>query len=363
MSPFRNLGGRLAGWPRHRQLAIALGAGWVVVVAGYALGFLAVAAGGQGRGTLFLDALFFLVVLTVPLLLLWLAAWLHETLAAQRELTVALADAVTPLLAELAATRAVLATHVPTTAEDLRRAVEGLQPPAAVPPPDPSPRLDRLLATQSRVEAAVNRLLAIAEQPPRPTRAEPAPVAGPPPLAAAEPQPAPAAAEPPAAAAEPPADARPDWAQLVRALDFPKTAEDREGFRALKAALRHPGLAQMLQAAEDVLNLLSQEGIFVDSLEMAPVDPVAWRQFMAGVRGAEVAGLGGIHDEKALEVARRLMGSDSIFRDTALFFQRRFDRVLGEFAKGASDAELADLAGTRSGRAFMLLVRLSGSLD
>jgi hypothetical protein len=360
MSPFRTLGDRVAGWPRHRRLAVALGAVWVVVVVGYAIGFLAVAAGGQGRGTLFLDALFFLVVLTVPLLLLWLAAWLHEVLAEQRELTVALAGAVTPLLDELAATQAALARHVPTTAEDLRRAVEGLQPPVAAPPPDPSPRLDRLLATQSRVEGAVNRLLAIAEQPPRRARAEPAPPAAQPPEQPAAPAPA---AEAPTSAAEPAADARPDWAQLVRALDFPKTAEDREGFRALKAALRHPGLAQMLQAAEDVLNLLSQEGIFVDSLEMAPVDPVAWRQFMAGVRGAEVAGLGGIHDEKALEVARRLMGSDSIFRDTALFFQRRFDRVLGEFAKGASDAELADLAGTRSGRAFMLLVRLSGSLD
>jgi hypothetical protein len=149
----------------------------------------------------------------------------------------------------------------------------------------------------------------------------------------------------------------------VRALDFPRTAEDREGFRALKAALRHPGLAQMLQAAEDVLNLLSQEGVFVDTLEMAPVDTAAWRRFMSGVRGAEVQGLGGIRDEKAIEVARRLMGSDSIFRDTALFFQRRFDRVLVEFGKDASDAELVEIAGTRSGRAFMLLVRLSGSLD
>jgi hypothetical protein len=37
--------------------------------------------------------------------------------------------------------------------------------------------------------------------------------------------------------------------------------------------------------------------------------------------------------------------------------------VLVEFGKDASDAELVEIAGTRSGRAFMLLVRLSGSLD
>jgi len=234
-----------------------------------------------------------------------------------------------------------------------------------VPPPDPSPRLDRLLATQVRLETAVNRLLAIAEQPPRPARVQSEAVPAVAPVAKAV-EPAAVAAElpaEPAPAADAAASARPPWPQFVRALDFPRTAEDREGFRALKAALRHPGLAQMLQAAEDVLNLLSQEGVFVDTLEMAPVDTAAWRRFMSGVRGAEVQGLGGIRDEKAIEVARRLMGSDSIFRDTALFFQRRFDRVLVEFGKDASDAELVEIAGTRSGRAFMLLVRLSGSLD
>ena len=81
------------------------------------------------------------------------------------------------------------------------------------------------------------------------------------------------------------------------------------------------------------------------------------------MRGPEVAGLGGIRDERALETARGLMKSDSIFRDSALFFQRRFDGVLWEFAGEASDADIDDLAGTRSGRAFMLLARLSGSLD
>ena len=106
---------------------------------------------------------------------------------------------------------------------------------------------------------------------------------------------------------------------------------------------------------------MSQEGVYVDELAMDPVDPVAWRRFMAGVRGAEVAAVGGIRDPQALETARRLTQSDSIFRDSALFFQRRFDGVLREFAAAAKDAELIELVGTRSGRAFMLLARLSGS--
>ena len=160
------------------------------------------------------------------------------------------------------------------------------------------------------------------------------------------------------------APSRPDWADLVRALDFPRDAEDREGFRALKAALRHHSLAQTLQAAEDVLNLLSQEGVFVDELPVAPFDAGAWRRFMAGRRGPEVTGLGGISDARALDAARGLMRSDPIFRDSALFFQRRFDGVLGEFAvPRRATPTLEALAGTRSGRAFMMLARLSGSLD
>ena len=88
-------------------------------------------------------------------------------------------------------------------------------------------------------------------------------------------------------------------------------------------------LAQMLQAAEDVLNLLSQEGVFVDELPMAPVDAAAWRRFMAGRRGAGGrAASAGSATTRALEAARGLMRSDSIFRDSALFFQRRFDGVL-----------------------------------
>ena len=49
---------------------------------GYADGFLAVAGAGSDRGMLFLDAMFFLVALVLPLLLIWLAAWLAEELDA-----------------------------------------------------------------------------------------------------------------------------------------------------------------------------------------------------------------------------------------------------------------------------------------
>ena len=77
----------------------------------YGIGFLSVAAGGQARGTLFLDAMFFLVALVLPLLLIWLAAWLAEELERQREFVAALAEVTAPLIGALAATREALDRH------------------------------------------------------------------------------------------------------------------------------------------------------------------------------------------------------------------------------------------------------------
>ncbi len=359
------LRGRLTGLPGIQAWAVGGSLLWAVVVLAYAIGFWSVAASGQGRGTLFLDAMFFLLTLVVPLILVWLAAWLAAELARQRELTAALAGVAGPLLEELVATRDALGRQAPTAPEAVRAAVEsavaGLLRPHELTGP-----LDRLATGQSRLQMTLDRLAA-----PQPKRSrEKAPAAVPElalePAVAPEPTPEPQPQPPDEQASLPLVEeesARPDWATLVRALDFPRDAEDRDGFRALKTALRHHGLAQVLQSAEDVLNLLSQDGVFVDDLAMEPVDVAAWRRFVDGVRGPEIAGIGGITDERALDVARNLMRSDSIFRDSALFFQRRFDRVLAEFGRDATDAQIEELAGTRSGRAFMLLLRLSGSLD
>jgi len=357
------LAGRFAAVSRPRRWAIVASALWAVVVAGYALGFLSVAGGGEGRGTLFLDAMFFLMTLTVPLVLVWLAARLAEALEAQQALVAALADAALPLAAALEAARHRAEAPSGVTPEAMRQAVQAAV--AGLKPPDLGRPLDRLIIGQSRIETALQRLVAeprAAVAPAvAPARAE-APADAPAPVAATA-----AVAKAPAAGTEDVGEDGPPeglaWGDLVRALDFPRDADDREGFRALKLVLRHPGLAQMLQAAEDVLNLLSQEGVYVNDLAMDPVDPAAWRRYMAGVRGPEVDGVGGIRNPGALETARRLVASDSIFGDSALFFRRRFDAMLAEFAAKATDAELIEFVGTRSGRAFMLLLRLNRSLD
>jgi hypothetical protein len=359
--------------PARRRAALA-SAVWVVLVAAYAIGFFGASA---QRGTVFLDGAFFLVTLALPLILVWLAAFLAEELARQREMIAALAELAGPLAEALEGARASLDRHAPASPAELRRAVEGALV-AARGADAGQPALERLLAGQTRIEAALGSLRAAQPAAPeaaaadRP-RAPRAAAAGPSAARAAPPSRPRAAPTAAAAAAAGQADlpligaAEPEpglaWDELMRAFDFPRDAEDAEGFRALRLALRHRSLAQMLQAAEDVLTYLSQEGIYVDELALEPPDPEAWRRFVAGERGAEVAAAGGLRDPQALEAARALMKSDPIFRDCALFFLRRFDTVLAEVAGSASDGELAELAGTRSGRAFALMARASGSFD
>jgi hypothetical protein len=364
----RHLADRVAALPRCRRWAGLASVVWATLVLGYGIGYLGVLAPLQPPGMVFLDILLLLVALVLPLILLWLAALVAEELERQREVIAALAEVAAPLIEALESTRATLRSQGPVAPEEIRQAVHaalagmGRGSDLAAP-------LDRAIAGQVRMQRALDELLA-RTAPPAPRRSEPEPPAAP--AAAVAPAPVPAPAVAPGPADQQPAlpnlpgidlPAPPDWPGLVRALDFPRDAEDQEGFRALRAALRHHGLAQMLQAAEDVLTLLAQDGIYVDDLVVAPPDPEHWRRFIRGARGAAVAGVGGIRDEAVLQKARRLMKTDPIFRDTALFFHRRFDAVLVEFAADAGDAELASLADTRSGRAFMLLARLSGSFD
>lgn len=154
--------------------------------------------------------------------------------------------------------------------------------------------------------------------------------------------------------------ATPDF---VRALNFPETAEDEEGFAALRRALKDRTTAQLIQASQDVLTLLSQDGIYMDDLRPDRARPEIWRNFASGARGREVAALGGIRDRSSLALTAGRMKQDPIFRDTAHHFLRRFDRMLIEFEKTATDEELAAMSETRTARAFMLLGRVAGTFD
>lgn len=152
-------------------------------------------------------------------------------------------------------------------------------------------------------------------------------------------------------------------ADFIRALNFPETAEDEEGFAALRRALKDRTTGQLIQAAQDVLTLLSQDGIYMDDLRPDRARPEVWRAFAAGDRGKAMAALGGIRDRSSLALTAGRMKQDAIFRDAAHHFLRKFDTTFAVFAENATDSEISALAETRTARAFMLLGRVAGTFD
>ena len=171
--------------------------------------------------------------------------------------------------------------------------------------------------------------------------------------------------EPPLAVGPPAEDRRPPLsvANFIRALQFPETPEDKEGFRALRLALEDRTSSKLIRAAQDVLTLLSQDGIYMDDLQPDMCHPELWRRFAAGERGRSIAALGGIRDRASLALTAARMKSDPVFRDAAHHFLRAFDKTVATFEPNASDAELAELADTRTARAFMLFGRVTGTFD
>jgi hypothetical protein len=147
---------------------------------------------------------------------------------------------------------------------------------------------------------------------------------------------------------------------VIRALNFPQDENDAAGFAAMRRALQDHATAELVRVAQDVLTILSQEGIYMDDLRPDRARPEVWRAFAEGARGREVSALGGIRDRSCLALTAARMRSDPGFRDKAHRFLRAFDRRFADFEERASDGEIARLAETRSARAFMLLGRVTG---
>ncbi|WP_372613279.1 hypothetical protein [Aquicoccus sp.] len=211
-------------------------------------------------------------------------------------------------------------------------------------------KLDEIAAAQKKTETALATFHSSRERP------------APAPARAAEPAQSNQAALPLGTRAE---DMAPPLgrADFIRALNFPETAEDTEGFAALRKALRDRQAKELIQASQDVLTLLSQDGIYMDDLRPDMARPEIWRRFATGERGRAVAALGGVRDRSSLALTAGRMRQDPIFRDAAHHFLRKFDQMFAGFAQEASDTEISDLANTRTARAFMLLGRVAGTFD
>lgn len=180
------------------------------------------------------------------------------------------------------------------------------------------------------------------------------------------PRPAPPEVEQPGLALGTPAEEmRPPLSvsDFIKALQFPETPDDRDGFRALRLALEDRTTAKLIRAAQDVLTLLAQEGIYMDDLKPDRARSELWRRFAGGERGRAIAALGGIRDRSSLALTAGRMREDTVFRDAGHHFLRCFDKTFAAFEPNATDEELAELADTRTTRAFMLFGRVTGTFD
>jgi len=150
---------------------------------------------------------------------------------------------------------------------------------------------------------------------------------------------------------------------FIRAANFPETPEDRVGFAVMKLAMKNEQTSGFINAAQDILTLLSQEGVYMDDLHAEPARADVWRNFAKGQRGRDIAPLGGIRDRKVLEKVATRMREDQVFRDAVHHFLRKFDFAFAKFAETAVEDDLLVFSETRSARAFMLLGRIAGTFD
>ncbi len=310
-----------------------------VIWAGLCLIFLAVV--GLGDSTVLGPLRFLIVALAIllPISLIWIGAIAVKGARVMREES-------ERLQTSLDAMRQIYITQAQMSATTMGPNVER--------------KMDEIVKGQKRAESALEHFTSLRAMTPAP--APERAVTPVPPIA----PPSERAEEQPALALGTPAEAfgmPVSTADFVNAMNFPETADDRAGFDALRRALADRRAARLITASQDVLTLLSQDGIYMDDLAPDRARPEIWRRFADGERGRTIAALGGIRDRSSLALSAARMRQDPIFRDTSHHFLRTYDKTLAQITDRLSDQELIELADTRTSRAFMLLGRVAGIFD
>ncbi len=337
-----NMSPRSALEGRETAIAGVLTALWVLLLLAYGAGYFGFFGDlATPRDAAFLEVVFFLMVLVLPLALIWLgAAMLRRSFQIQDE------------------------------ARRLEKQVRTLQSGARGQSTISQPRLkdNRVETLQSRVSELAKQIKQMETTVTSIGQMQAAMQANSTPPPTEKPvvkqfHPAAPPDRVPSTPSAPETGTHLDIATLVKALDFPRDENDTMGFRALRVAKQNTDIEELLRASEDILNLMSQEGIYMDDLRPDDSVPREWRLFAGGARGGDVASVGAIDAPEALERISKSEKTDQIFRDATLYFLRRFDIMLKQFVENANDAEIRQLADSRTGRAFMLLARASGMFD
>lgn len=329
--------GRKAGRARASTTDIVAGVLSAIWLAGVLVFLFAVdSAPNSGEGGPF-GFIMTLMAVFLPIAMIWVAAAVAKTARVMRE-------EAARLQAAIDAMRHAYITQQHAAGSKINPVLEK--------------RLDEIVASTSQTESAIatfsTRRSAPEEQ--SSEEKEALPRKAPDPRASA--QKALALAEPEEQSREPIS-----VAEFIRAVNFPENEDDEEGFRTLRKALRDRDISRLIRSAQDVLTLLSQDGIYMDDLSASMAEPAVWRRFAEGARGSEIAALAGIRDRSCLALSAGRLRKDPVFRDAVHHFLRQFDTVFSGFAANASDAEITAFARTRSALAFMLLGRVAGTFD
>lgn len=154
----------------------------------------------------------------------------------------------------------------------------------------------------------------------------------------------------------------PGWDVVLRALNFPDDGEDREGHRAMRRARSDPQLDRLIALAERLLAELAEEGVFMDDLTPNHAAASDWAGYAADPEARGVPALGGIADEVALAIGRGRLAGDAGLREAAMRLVQEWHRLVGRaVASAGEDGLLVELADTRTGRAVMLMGRITGA--
>lgn len=316
-------------------IAVVLSLVWVASVVSFVL----TANGGRGLtvegGAL--ETVMTLLAIFLPIAMIWVAATTSRTVREMRE--------------EAARLKAAVEAMRTAYVQQSQAAALGIKPSV-------ERKLDEIAAAQRQTETAISVFTSRRDShQTQPSADRKAALTLPPPGTAED--------EPKLALGTPAEELRApiSIADFVRALNFPESPDDKDGFRALRAGLEDPRVARLIRAAQDVLTLLSQDGIYMDDLKPDRARPEIWRKFAQGERGRAIAALGGIRDRSSLALTAGRMRSDPVFRDAGHHFLRQFDKTFAEFERNATDIEIAELAETRTARAFMLFGRVTGTFD
>ena len=149
------------------------------------------------------------------------------------------------------------------------------------------------------------------------------------------------------------------WDMLLKALNFPNDENDLDGFKALNLARENNTILQLLQVSEDFLNLLAQDGIYLDDLKIDPPSVAAWVNFINNKQNEHCKKLSCSGIDEHLKTLKIRLKSDVVFRDTALMLMRRFDKLLQDRLETAEDHQIFKIADTRSGKAFLIVGKIS----